>query len=334
MAAQTGSLAGLTDDDVALIFKYLDTELNSTIFQGQLFGIYTGIIAFTLWNIYTNKCQPIGRAMIVVILILHVLAAIDFALYWSYIYTIFINHGQTLVDEYLVYSRPGNNLEIAMSITGIVSTICSDSAMIWRCWMVWGKRWPIVMLPILFLISGIVSKIIMTYKLYTGSGTEAFRDLLLILYLAFILATTLWCTLMIIFRILSVGQASTGSERPAKVYRHVIELLVESLALYAISLLLDVVLLACQNIANYYMETMAAFTRGVAPTLLIGRVAAGHARPEDSWQGSVMSSLHFGRQSRNSEQMSSQDDATQSVMAENNLEVQPEREDNPEEVSE
>ncbi len=34
--------------------------------------------------------------------------------------------------------------------------------------------------------------------------------------------------------------------------------------------------------------------QGIAPTLLVGRVAAGHARPDDSWQGSIVSSLHFG----------------------------------------
>ncbi len=38
--------------------------------------------------------------------------------------------------------------------------------------------------------------------------------------------------------------------------------------------------------------------QGVAPTLLIGRVAAGHSRPDDSWKGSVISgSLHFGTRS-------------------------------------
>lgn len=36
--------------------------------------------------------------------------------------------------------------------------------------------------------------------------------------------------------------------------------------------------------------------QGIAPTLLVGRVATGHSRPEESWQGSVMSSLHFGSQ--------------------------------------
>ena len=93
-------------------------------------------------------------------------------------------------------------------------------------------------------------------------SADAFCDLLLVLYVAFVLVTTLWCTLMIIFRILSVGWASTRSGRPFKVYRHVIEILVESATLYAIFLLLDIVFTACLKIAvNYYTDIMAAFAR-------------------------------------------------------------------------
>ncbi len=43
------------------------------------------------------------------------------------------------------------------------------------------------------------------------------------------------------------------------------------------------------------------------PTILVGRVAAGHARPDDSWSESTpRSSLRFGNQSRsqNDSQMS------------------------------
>ncbi len=76
----------------------------------------------------TQKCQPIGRAMIVVIMIVHIMAAINFALRWSYIRFIYIKHGQTIVNEYLWYSI-FSNFEIPMVITGI-STICADSAIV------------------------------------------------------------------------------------------------------------------------------------------------------------------------------------------------------------
>ncbi len=77
----------------------------------------------------TKKIQPIGRAIIVAIIILHVMAAIDFALNWSYMCFIFVNHGQTIVDEYLAFLNP-RNIQIPIAITGIVSTICADSAMV------------------------------------------------------------------------------------------------------------------------------------------------------------------------------------------------------------
>ncbi len=67
--------------------------------------------------------------MIMVIIILHVMTAIDFAFSWSYIHFIYIKHGQTFVDEFEAdYGLI--NLLISIAITGIVSTICADSAMV------------------------------------------------------------------------------------------------------------------------------------------------------------------------------------------------------------
>ncbi len=83
----------------------------------------------------TKKFWPIGRAMIVAIIILHVMAAIDFALCWSYVRLIFVKHGQTIVDEYLAFLNY-RKIQIPIVITGIVSTICVDSAMVpWLRWV-------------------------------------------------------------------------------------------------------------------------------------------------------------------------------------------------------
>ncbi|PBK70880.1 hypothetical protein ARMSODRAFT_1017656 [Armillaria solidipes] len=59
MAAQTDIPSDLTDDDKALLFQFLDTWLNSGILYALLYGIYTGILAVTLWNIFINKCWTI-----------------------------------------------------------------------------------------------------------------------------------------------------------------------------------------------------------------------------------------------------------------------------------
>ncbi len=67
--------------------------------------------------------------MIVVIMILHVMATIGFALSWLYIHLIYVKHGQTVMDEYLAYFN-STNLIIPTGITGLISTICADSTMV------------------------------------------------------------------------------------------------------------------------------------------------------------------------------------------------------------
>ncbi|KAK0185160.1 hypothetical protein F5146DRAFT_1228100 [Armillaria mellea] len=109
---------------------------------------------------------------------------------------------------------------------------------------------------------------------------------------SFALASTLWCTLLIIYRIVTLVQ----SDRLGA-YRRVIEILVESSALYAISLILFVAFYARNDPTLYYFDVLSAITRGIAPTFLVGRVAAGHARPDDSWQGGITPSLHFATHS-------------------------------------
>ncbi len=67
--------------------------------------------------------------MIMVMIILNVMAAVDFALRWSIQRLVYIKYGQTIVDEYLAYLNFSCS-EILIEITGIVSSICADSAMV------------------------------------------------------------------------------------------------------------------------------------------------------------------------------------------------------------
>lgn len=63
--------------------------------------------------------------------------------------------------------------------------------------------------------------------------------------------------------------------------------------------------------------------QGVAPTLLVGRVTAGHARSDQSRQGSVMSSLQFGtRRFRARDQSSIEIEMLQSVGIDEDWEVE------------
>ncbi|SJL18476.1 uncharacterized protein ARMOST_22065 [Armillaria ostoyae] len=286
MATQANIPLDLTDDEKAFIFLVLDTELNSLILYALLHGIYTGILASTLWNIFINKCWPIRRVMVVVIILLHALTTINFSATWSFMRSSFIDHGQSLWT--VSRNPPAFATFWEVGISAFISTILADAQVIWCCWMIWGRRWLVVLLPIFFLLSATVSKIMEIYLEYTDGTAPIF----IMLYTSFNLATTLWCTLIISYRILTVTGTMRGGEGRQRVYRRFIEVLVESSALYSVSLILYLVFSIRNGVGIYYLDVIVSIAKGIAATLIVGRFTAGHrARPDDSWQGSVMASV-------------------------------------------
>ncbi|KAK0480825.1 hypothetical protein IW261DRAFT_1563536 [Armillaria novae-zelandiae] len=326
MATQTDIPPDLSDDDKALLFQSLDVTLNGGIMYALLHGIYTGILAVTLWNIFINKCWPIRRALVVVIIFLYAVTTVDFAASWSCIPFGFIENGQNFWTVYLNLGGPPQAFW-EMQITATISTILADSYMIWCCWMIWGQHWLVALLPIISLVAAIVSRTMSIYYNYIGALTPT--NLLLVLYISFNLATTLSCTLLIICRIVAVTGVRHGAVGRLGVYRRFMEVLVESSALYSVSLILDLVFATRENINSGvgYLNIIVSVAKGVAPTLLIGRAAAGHTRPRDDTNKSTLSSLHFQAPAEPSNQTSSQPEESpiQSAVLTMDIEAQPER---------
>ncbi|KAK0501049.1 hypothetical protein EDD18DRAFT_1348498 [Armillaria luteobubalina] len=292
MAVQNNIPPDLTDSDIAAIVEQLDVALNAGIFDSYLNGIYTGVVAIMLWNIFTNRSRHIGWLTVIITILLYITTMINYgAATWAFLHSIFVVNAQSFWTEFQGGTDAGA-LILEAGIPGAICSILADAIMIWRCWIVWGCRSLIILVPFLLLIAATTCKILSLYGEYASQGI--FTAFLPLLYSSFVLATTLLCTLLIIFRIVTVARAAGDVGSGLRAYRHTLEVLVESSALYSISLILYMAIDEQDNVLFSYFDSLAAFARGIAPTLLIGRVAAGHARPDDSWKGSAMSSLHFG----------------------------------------
>ncbi|KAK0219910.1 hypothetical protein IW262DRAFT_1461021 [Armillaria fumosa] len=294
MSTQADIPSDLSDDGKAIVFQILDAWLNSMILYALLHGMYTGILAVTLWDIFINKF----------IILLHGLTTINFAANWSYVHSTFIENGKNFWTAYFAFAYGGQAMAVVQSIAFSMSTIITDLYIIWCCWMVWGQCWITVLLPILFLIAAIVLKIIITYYTYRNIS----KVTLISLYIALVLATTLWCTILIIFHILTV----TGVKHNA--------------ALYSISLTIYLILTIYSDFGLYYLEFIATIARGVAPTLLIGRAAAGHTQPnDDDDSGTTVSSLHFQTASSEAGMTSYEESTIESAVHEIDIEAQQEQ---------
>ncbi|PBK99032.1 hypothetical protein ARMGADRAFT_486679 [Armillaria gallica] len=259
MAAQTDIPSDLTDDSKAFVFQVSNAGLNSLILYALLYGIYTGILAVSLWNISINKCWPIRRAIIIIIILLHVLITINFAASWSIICFAFIKNGHNFWTTFLILEDNTLATYWVTEIAASISTILTDSYIIWCCWMVWGQHWLVVLLPILSLVSAIVSR---TVHMYYNTVPDAPIDSVsLMLYISFILATTLSCTILIIYRIVAVVGVRHGPAGRLGVFRHFIEVLVESSALYSICLILELAFIIRNDFRVYYLDAIASMAK-------------------------------------------------------------------------
>ncbi|KAK0474964.1 hypothetical protein IW261DRAFT_1568453 [Armillaria novae-zelandiae] len=251
MATQT-DIPDLSDDEKAIIFAVLETHLIRVVLFALLQGIYTGICVVTLWNIFANKSGGSRRAMIAVILVLYIMTAISFAFDWSLVHYSFIGHGDNFWTVTLAFTGLDSTdasviSAIVLGIAGCISSIVADSTMVWRCWIVWGRRWIFALLPLIFMISGTAFKILQILVNIQATLVISFETCTE-LYTSFILATTLLCTLLIIYRILSIEWAKprTNARRfSLGVYRNLIEVIVESAVIYSVTLILFMITLYC-----------------------------------------------------------------------------------------
>ncbi|KAK0500937.1 hypothetical protein EDD18DRAFT_784661 [Armillaria luteobubalina] len=281
----------VTSTDVASMQSVLGDEINRVILAAHLQGMYSGVVAVALWTIFMQKSRPVALALVIIIIIVYIMTFASFSLNWSTVRSALVGNGENILTQVTRIEETGTAAILATGIMGALSTLLVDSIMIWRCWLVWGQRWQIVLLPSLCLAAGIACKMVITKQKYFYDANGL---VFLSVYAGLTLATTLLSTLLIIYRILTVARATDGGGNGSRAYRHVIEVFIESSALYAVSLIVYVACIARGNIGLPYLDPIAGFARGIAPTLLLGRVGAGHARPDDSWKGSVMtSSLHF-----------------------------------------
>ncbi|KAK0225227.1 hypothetical protein EDD85DRAFT_980782 [Armillaria nabsnona] len=316
MSTQT-DIPDLSDEDRALAFQSLEVYLNQTLLSAFLQGIYTGIVAFTVWNIFSRQHSVSRSVMALVIIILCILTGVSCALYWTYTVYSFIHHGQNFWTAIMAFNSRSDMavlVRVGIGIVGCISTVVADSTLVWRCWIVWGRRWIIILLPLIFMIIGLAFKILQIRTTVQGTVPAVSYQTCTTIYISLILATTLLCTLLIVYRILSIEWAKpkpAGTRRYSLgAYRNLIEIIVESAALYSTMLIFYIVFTFQDEVGGEYLDPISEFIRGVAPTLIVGRVAAGHSRPDDSWKGSVISSLHFGtgRRTQTSAEMSAEED--------------------------
>ncbi|KAJ7698487.1 hypothetical protein B0H14DRAFT_3036839 [Mycena olivaceomarginata] len=193
----------------------------------------------------------------------------------------FIKHGQ-IPEDTVAYlnSSPAVNLITAALLANI---FIADSILIWRCWGVWNRKIKIIILPATcVLVGAVLGAISIAAEIQEGlvTATRGKRwAALAASYFTLALVSQLSATLLIIYRIFSLGVGQTHK------YARVIEMLVESAAPKCIILICFLAFFVrSPSVNNFYPQAILVQTAGIGPTLIVARVTFDMARPEDEWK--------------------------------------------------
>ncbi|KAF8146735.1 hypothetical protein K438DRAFT_2028032 [Mycena galopus ATCC 62051] len=280
--------------------------LNAPIIEVFLNGLYTCLLLLTICVIWTNKTTGIHRKWLwpAIVILLYLCASIHSGITWEGLVSPVENFGAS-PDIITALTHPKLALKVLGLVASALSFTFADMIMIWRCWIVWGRSWPVIVVPILGAIAGTVCAGLgitgqISASLITNpTQSQGLAPLVRFStpFLGMSLAVTLYTTGLIAWRILRVQRyaAKNGIERSGGAgsdLSAVLEIMVESSALYAASLFVFIVLLAMKSEKQVYIQNIHSQIAGIAPTLLMLRISAGHARNDTQWS-IQQSSLQF-----------------------------------------
>jgi len=267
-------------------------------------GLYTGLMLVTVWIIVFRTRYNLTRkwGLLAFVILPYICSTIHSSLEWL--------HFSSAVNENELPGGPGllpslTHIPPWMEGTGdaffCLNILLADCTFIWRCWTVWNRNWKIVLIPILATLASaglagvtIFDQVVADRSHEATIATKKKADFIRIstVYFALSIATSLLTTMMITFRILSVHYACADEmkqrRRLGRTYRLVIETLVESAAIYSVTLIIFIVLLTHKNVNVYYAQSIHAQVAGLAPMLIILRVVAGLSRGRDEWSGTAV----------------------------------------------
>ncbi|KAK0434067.1 hypothetical protein EV421DRAFT_1354635 [Armillaria borealis] len=207
-------LQKLSDGQAKDIFRALDAQLNSMMVEALTHGVYTGVIIATLWAVVSSRSRRNDRGPRCILLmnvLLYLLTTIGFSVDWAANARIFIVNGQNFSTVFKAYNNPlPSRIYLVVGIAAAVSTILTNATLIWRCWIIWSCNWGVIFVPVISTTLAVVSKGIMLYHNCADGNPE--NTVLYapnssnwaVIYSSAILATLLWCTVLIVYRILSI----------------------------------------------------------------------------------------------------------------------------------
>ncbi|KAF9474459.1 hypothetical protein BDN70DRAFT_936646 [Pholiota conissans] len=275
-------LAGFTVDDEKSVIA---TNLNGMIFAALLMGIYTVVYGGTIYK-YTTREGSRSYLVPATISCLYLCNLAFFGIDWFITKQQFIDQGDDRDTVFLATVNNWGELIVEIDFLNAATLMLSESLLIWRCFNVWDRSFRIVFVPVLLTVTE--GALMLTQAIGAGvippsALTEETRlNKVVAAGLLMSGCSTIITTALIAYRIQSF---LTHQEISAKRFRHTIDVVVQSGAVYSFSVLLYGVVNILSTTADRNGMNMVLFNfglwasnftyylAGMSTTIMVARVA-------------------------------------------------------------
>ncbi|KDQ52237.1 hypothetical protein JAAARDRAFT_198413 [Jaapia argillacea MUCL 33604] len=257
----------------------LDTaEIVALFLESVCYGIFCVLFAITLWVLV--KKRETNRIWVAVVCVMYLLATVHLIIsVYRAVYG-FVNSSANPGGAIGFFAAISDPTFVSKSAVLLVQTVLGDSFMIYRCYIVWEKKWPIITAPLLLLVGLMISGARVMYLLANAKpGALIFLAALqpwITAYFATTMCTNIVCTACITYKIWARGRSLGGQNGYIQTsLSPVMVIVIESGALYSSAVLCQLVTyLVGSNGQNIIIDMITPLI-GITFCLVTVRVGLG-----------------------------------------------------------
>ncbi|KAF9477403.1 hypothetical protein BDN70DRAFT_881235 [Pholiota conissans] len=263
--------------------SYIATDLNVSMVAALFMGMYTIIFVGTMYAYMSRGVS--GRYFVpVTISTLYLCNVAYFGLEWYDTKWQFIDNGESRDTIFFSFLVTPAKIHTPGNIVNTVILVLSDVLLIWRCFNLWDCSYRVIAIPVLLTITETALMLTQAIGIAIISSTDKEKRLNILNNIAaagimVTACTNIITTMLIAYR---VNTFLRNTEISPKKFRHIVDIVVQSAAVYSALLLVSGVSMiislpngADVRLLNFelWASVLALSSAGISTTIMVARVA-------------------------------------------------------------
>ncbi|KZT60414.1 hypothetical protein CALCODRAFT_448741 [Calocera cornea HHB12733] len=251
------------------------------LFAGSiLYGMFLVLMGACLYVLlYRRKTARPNYLLVVTSCIMFIVNTLILALTFARIVDAFIQLGDVPGGAEAYLTQISEWKEVARNSLCSVYIFVADLTLIYRCWIVWSRSLAVVAVPIMIHIAYTVTSFILNVNMAhippEATVFDPSAKAWIVTTLSLSLGQNVIVTSLIVFKIMSVNARATGKRMGS--LRSTISALVESGALYVITVFVYLVTYGSDSNSQYIMIDILNPIIGITYSMLVVRVGLGQS---------------------------------------------------------